>query len=105
MEKSIELGRAVLSTAAVNLELWLRTLITISPQQQCTDFGRQDPNSLLEYLANGGVWVGRGSELYIELQISSERRPVSYEQLEQLSEAILIAPVSITRSSTNLVTN
>lgn len=99
MRKSIELGRAVLSTPAVNLELWLKTLITISPQQHCTDLEQHNAASLLDTLSSGKVWVGRGNGLYIELEITSRHRPVANEQLRRLSECILAAPVSACKAS------
>jgi|SRR5690242_5950090 len=99
MRKSIELGRAVLSTPAVNLELWLKTLITISPQQHCTDLEQHNAASLLDTLSSGKVWVGRGNGLYIELEITFRHRPVADEQLRQLSEGILAAPVSVCKAS------
>ncbi|KAJ4987220.1 hypothetical protein SVAN01_07231 [Stagonosporopsis vannaccii] len=93
MRWSIELGRAVLSTPAANLELWLRTLITISPQQQCTDLEQHNAASLLGILSSGKVWVGRGNGLYIDLDITFKHQPVADEQLRRLSEDILVAPV------------
>lgn len=94
MHKSIELGRAVLSTAASDLELWLKTLITISPQQECTNFEQHNASSLLELLSSGEVWVGRGNGLYIELDLYLRGQPPANEQLRQLSEVILGATVS-----------
>ncbi|KAF2625536.1 hypothetical protein BU25DRAFT_473600 [Macroventuria anomochaeta] len=93
MHKSTELGRAVLSTSTANLELWLRTLITVSPQQHCTNLEQHDATSLLSLLSSGEVWVGRGNGLYIDLDITFKGQPLADEQLRQLSEAILDAPV------------
>ncbi|KAH6639483.1 hypothetical protein C7974DRAFT_132447 [Boeremia exigua] len=93
MHRSIELGRAVFSIAATDLELWLRTLITISPQQQCTDLGQHDEASLLDILTSGKVWVCRGNSLYIDMEVTFKGQPVAEDQLRQLSEAILVAPV------------
>lgn len=103
MHRSIELGRAVLSIPAASLELWLRTLITISPQQQCTDLKQYDTASLLDILSSGKVWVGRGNGLYIDLEVGFKHRPVADEQLRQLSEAILSAPVRICELSVNRI--
>lgn len=94
MHKSIELGRAVLSTSTSDLELWLKTLITISPQQECTNFDQHNVGSLLELLSSGEVWVGRGNGLYIELELTLRGQPPANEQLRQLSEVILGATVS-----------
>jgi hypothetical protein len=95
MRKSIELGRAVLSTSTANFELWLKTLITISPQQQCTNLEQRDAASILSFLSSGDVWVGRGNGLYIDLDITLSGKPLADKQLQQLSEAILEAPVSM----------
>jgi hypothetical protein len=95
MRKSVELGRAVLSTSTANLELWLRTLITISPQQQCTNLEQRDAASILSLLSSGDVWVGRGNGLYMDLDITLRGKPLADEQLQQLSEAMLEAPVSM----------
>jgi len=94
MRKSIELGRAVLSTTTANFELWLTTLITISPQQQCTNLEQRDAASILSLLSSGDVWVGRGQGLHIDLDITLRGQPLAEEQLQQLSEALLEAPVS-----------
>lgn len=99
MHRSIELGRAVLSTSSANLELWLRTLITITPQQQCTNVEQRDATSMLGLLSSGEVWVGRGDGLYIDLDLTSRGRPLADEQLQQLSGAILEAPVSTDNAS------
>ncbi|KAF3052471.1 hypothetical protein E8E11_010310 [Didymella keratinophila] len=93
MRKSIELGRAVLSTTTANSELWLTTLITISPQQQCTNLEQRDAASILSHLSSGDVWVGRGQGLYIDLDITLKGQPLAEDQLQQLSEALLEAPV------------
>lgn len=99
MPRSIELGRAVLSTSTANFELWLRTLITITPQQQCTNVEQRDATSILGLLSSGKVWVGRGNGLYIDLDLTSRGQPLADEQLQQLSEAILEAPVSTDNAS------
>ncbi|KAJ8116280.1 hypothetical protein OPT61_g2257 [Boeremia exigua] len=93
MSRSIELGRAVLSTASANLELWLRTLITISPQQQCTDLAQHTGYTLLQYLSSGKLWVSLRNELYIGLEISFKGQPIADGQLRQLRDSILNAPV------------
>ncbi|KAF9693895.1 hypothetical protein EKO04_008392 [Ascochyta lentis] len=93
MHKSIELGRAVLSTSTTNHELWLKTLITISPQQQCTNIEQYDTASLLDYLSSGEAWVGRGNGLYIKFDFTFRGEPLADEQIRQLSKVILDAPV------------
>ena len=94
MRKSIELGRAVLSTST-SLELWLKTLITISLQQERTNLEQRDEASLIDQLSSGEAWVGRGNGLHIDLEITRNGQPLAHEQLRRLAEAILAAPVSI----------
>lgn len=103
MRRSIELGRAVLSTSTANLELWLKTLITISPKQQYTELEQRDANSILSLLSSGDVWVGRGNGLYMDLDITLRGQPLAYEQLQQLYEAMLEAPVSTLNACTLFV--
>lgn len=95
MHKSIELGRAVLSTSFTNLELWLKTLIRISPQQECINFEQHNAISLSSLLSSGEVWVGRGNGLYIDLDLTFKGQPIADEQLQHLSKALLGAPVRI----------
>lgn len=94
MHKPIELGRAVLSTPNTNLELWLRTLITVSPQHECTKFEQYNALSLLGLFSSGEAWVGRGNGLCIDLDLTFRGRPLADKQLQQLSEAILGGPAS-----------
>jgi hypothetical protein len=109
MYKSVELGRAVLSTSTTNLELWLKTLITVSPEQECTNLGQQleqhTATSLLDRLSSGEVWVGCGNGLHIELMITFGGQPLADEQLRQLSECILVAPVRTLESSAICLTD
>lgn len=94
MRKSIELGRAVLSTSTANFELWLRTLITISPPQQRTNLEELDLLAALRLLSSGNVWLGRGNGLHMDLDITFRGQPLAGQQLQQLSGAIVEAPVS-----------
>lgn len=93
-QKQIELGRAVLATSTTDLELWCKTLITISSQQQDINLERHSEASLLGLLSSNEVWVGRGNGLYIDLDITFDRQPIADVQLRQLSDAILDAPAS-----------
>lgn len=94
MCKTVELGRAVLSTSAANLELWLKTLIAISPQQQRANLEQYNAATLLNVLFSDEVWIARGNGLYIDLDVTFKGRPVADEQLRRLTQAILDAPVS-----------
>ncbi|KAF3007834.1 hypothetical protein E8E13_010694 [Curvularia kusanoi] len=93
MHASIELGRAVIATSAADLELWCKTLITISPQQQCTNFEQHSAVSLLELISSDKVWVGRGNGLHVDLNITFNGQPVGDAMLRRLSDSILGAPV------------
>jgi hypothetical protein len=99
MPKTIELGRAVLSTSTTNLELWLRTLITISPQQEYTNLEKHSATSLLELLSSGEAWVARGNGMYIDLNLTVKGQPLADEQLQHLSKVILSAPVGACKTS------
>lgn len=93
-QKQIELGRAVLATSTTDLDLWCKTLITISSQQQDINLERHSAASLLGLLSSNEVWVGRGNGLHIDLDITFDRQPIADVQLRQLSDAILDAPAS-----------
>lgn len=95
MSRSIELGRAVLCSPAANLELWLTTLITISPQQDVTDIAHLKPAQVLDFLSSGNVWVCRGHGMHIELLLTLREEPLPQRQLQDLVEGILRAPVSV----------
>jgi hypothetical protein len=93
-QNQIELGRAVLATSTADLELWCKTLITISSQQQDINLEHHSAASLLRLLSSDDVWVGRGNGLHIDLNITFDRQPIAEMQLQQLSDAILDAPAS-----------
>ncbi|KAF2127246.1 hypothetical protein P153DRAFT_387792 [Dothidotthia symphoricarpi CBS 119687] len=93
MPRTIELGRAVLSSPATNLELWLTTLITISPQQDSTNIDQFSSASLLVLLSSGDVWVGRGNGLHIDLHLTLRGEPLAHRQLQELANNIVKAPV------------
>jgi len=96
MSRSIELGRAVLGSPALNHELWLTTLITISPKQDTTYLQQIKADQYLEMLASGGLWVGRGHVLHIDLKITIRKEALPLHQLQDLTEAIIQAPVGAT---------
>ncbi|CAO2658622.1 Nn.00g063450.m01.CDS01 [Neocucurbitaria sp. VM-36] len=77
----------------MHLELWLTTLITISPQQEDIDLQQLKPSQLLDLLSSGNVWVCRGSGSHIELLITVREEPLAHKQLQDLVESILQAPV------------
>jgi hypothetical protein len=85
MSRVVELGRAVLASSTQNLELWLTTLITISPSQHSIN---------LQLLSSGDVWIGRGHGMCIELDLSLRGDQLPHQQFHDLINSILEAPVS-----------
>ena len=94
MSRTIELGRAVLDSSTAKLQLWVTTLITISPQQDSTNVQHLSPQALLELLLSGNVWVGRGNGMHFVLEITANGEPVGSRHLGELAEQIINAPVS-----------
>ncbi|KAF1849800.1 uncharacterized protein K460DRAFT_411618 [Cucurbitaria berberidis CBS 394.84] len=77
----------------MNLELWLTTLITISPQQDDINTQQLKPAQILEFMSTGNVWVRRGHGMHVELLLTLREEPLPYRQLQDLVEKILQAPV------------
>ncbi|KAK1908729.1 hypothetical protein P3342_009580 [Pyrenophora teres f. teres] len=96
MSRSIELGRAVLGSPTSNHELWLTTLITISPEQCATYLQQLKAGQCLEILASGGLWVRRGHGMHIDLKITVGEEALPPRKLQELAEAIYQAPVGAT---------
>jgi len=95
MSRSIELGRAVLSSPANDHELWLTTLITISPKQDATYLQQLTSTEYLDALTSGAVWVSRGHDMHIDMTLSLRNELLPDKQLQDLANAVLDAPVSI----------
>lgn len=95
MSRTIELGRAVLSSPTTSHELWLTTLITISPQQNSTNIEQYNPPFLLDLLSSGSVWVGRGNGLHIDLNLTLRGEPLGDRHLQELANRIVEAPASM----------
>jgi len=93
MSRSIELGRAVLSSPATDHELWLTTLITISPKQDPAYLQQLTSAEYLDALTSGSVWVSRAHDMHIEIKLSLRDEPLPHKQLQDLTNAILQAPV------------
>lgn len=93
MSRTFEVGRAVLSSSAANVELWLTTLITILPQQAAIDMQQLKSDSILDYLLSENVWVGCGHHMHIDLNITLQEEPLVQSQRRQLIESMLRAPV------------
>jgi hypothetical protein len=96
MSRSVELGRAVLCSPAANLELWLTTLITVSPEQDENNLQQLKPAQLLHFLSSGNVWVGRGRGMHIQLKLTIREEDVALRQIQYLTDAIIRAPVGAT---------
>jgi hypothetical protein len=95
MTRTVEVGRAVLASSKENFELWLTTLIDISPSQQPTNIERLSSLCLLQYLSSGNAWVGRGNSMRIELVLSVRGMPFPKRELQELRDKITRAPVSL----------
>jgi hypothetical protein len=93
MTRSIELGRAVLCSPTSNLELWLTTLITLSLTPDENNMQQLKPARLLDHLASGHVWVGRGHGMHMKLALTLSEEPLDRNHLQDLTDAIVRAPV------------
>ncbi|EUC46881.1 hypothetical protein COCMIDRAFT_4030 [Bipolaris oryzae ATCC 44560] len=93
MLRSVELGRAVLHAPTAHHELWLTTLITISPKQDSPYLAQLTPVQCLEALASGSLWVDRGHDMHVDLQLTVNNKALPHKQLQILTNAILQAPV------------
>ncbi|KAF1960280.1 hypothetical protein CC80DRAFT_532772 [Byssothecium circinans] len=92
MERTVELGRAVLSLTTTNLELWLTTLITISPKQHTTNFQQLRSASLIDFLSSGETWVDRGNGMHMVLEITLRGEHLESDKLRRVAEGIVKAP-------------
>jgi hypothetical protein len=93
MSRTIELGRAVLDSSSAKLQLWLTTLITISPERDSTNVQHLNTQALLDLLLSGNVWVGRGNGMHMVLELTANGDPIGSKDLQVLAEQIINAPV------------
>jgi hypothetical protein len=54
------------------------------------------PARLLDHLASGDVWVGRGHGMHVKLVLTLSEEPLDQRHLQYLTDAILRAPVGVT---------
>ena len=94
------MGRAVLSAPTTNHELWLTTLITISPEQDATYLARLKPAQFLRALSSGAFWVGRGHDMHMDLKLTLQDEVLPLKQLQDLTDAIIRAPVGCATNTT-----
>jgi hypothetical protein len=94
MVKTLEVGRAVLASSTLQLELWLTTLITISPAQQSVNLEQLSSHCLLDLLSSGNIWVGHGRTTRMELSLTFRGEPLPHQDLQELVQNICQAPVS-----------
>jgi hypothetical protein len=94
MARTVEVGRAVFASSAQHLELWLSTLITISPSQHSIDIEQLSPYSLLHLLSSGNVWVGRGHGLRVEIGLTWRGDTFPPREFQELINNIVQASVS-----------
>jgi hypothetical protein len=100
MARTIEVGRAVLSCPTHDLELWLTTLITISPLQQPIDSQQLSSCAFLSLLASGDVWVGRGNGMRVDVELTLRGEHLPHQQSQELVKSIMSAAVSATHCRT-----
>jgi hypothetical protein len=103
MVRTVEVGRAVLASSAQHLELWLGTLITISPSQYSLDIEQLSSHLLLNFLSSGNAWVGRGRGLRVEIVLTLRGETFPQQAFQELMNMILQASVSPTRMVIKLV--
>jgi hypothetical protein len=92
MSRTLELGRAVLSTAHSH-QLWFTTLITISPQHEATNLLHIKQNDLIDQLLTGIFWVRRGNGLHLVLEVTVEGEPLERDEQDKLTQSLINAPV------------
>ncbi|KAF2266581.1 hypothetical protein CC78DRAFT_614767 [Lojkania enalia] len=85
MTRIVELGRAVLSLQSAQLQLWLTTLITVSPQRESINFWQLNDSALLDFLLSGDSWVCRGNGMYIQIQLSVQGEPLARADTDELA--------------------
>ncbi|KAF2117753.1 hypothetical protein BDV96DRAFT_644094 [Lophiotrema nucula] len=92
MSRTVELGRAVLQSTGAQLQLWLTTLITISPEQATTNLNKLSHAALLELLSSGDVWVRRGNGMHLVLELTVLGEHLDQLNTERLARGIINAP-------------
>lgn len=94
MSRSLELGRAVISSQIPSIELWLTTFITVSSQQGgINDVQRLTCSEILELLFSKSVWVSRANGTHMTLEITLNGEPLGHN-MEALAQSLIHAPVS-----------
>lgn len=93
MLRTLEVGRAVLSSQTSNLELWLTTLIKIVPQEHAIDMQQLRPGPLFDLLSSGNAWIGRCHDMHLDLELNSCGEAFTDRLLRTLTESIIQAPV------------
>jgi hypothetical protein len=95
MSRTIELGRAVLSSPATDHELWLTTSIAIASKEGATYLQQLTSANCLDALTSGILWVNRGHDMHIEMRLTLCGETLPHKQLQDLTNAVLRAPVSV----------
>ncbi|KAF2467106.1 uncharacterized protein BDR25DRAFT_73301 [Lindgomyces ingoldianus] len=93
MSRTIELGRAVLCSPNSQLQLWLTTLITLSPQHDSTNLHQLSKRVLLDYLIARNAWVCRGNGLHIMIELTVQGEPLGGNEMRELARMILNAQI------------
>ncbi|KAH9881389.1 hypothetical protein IAQ61_000113 [Plenodomus lingam] len=93
MLRTLELGRAVLGSAAPHLELWLTTSITLLIPQPNTTLQQMDTASLFHLLSSGHVWAARGHDMHLIFEPTLGEEPLAANHLQRLTMCLLQAPL------------
>jgi hypothetical protein len=93
--RTVELGRAVISSMQAQAQLWLKTLITVSPQHNSLTVEQLNQQNFLELLSSGKAWVCRGNGLHLVLELCVAGQPLGHIEKEQLALSIVKAPVRL----------
>lgn len=95
MLRKLEIGRAVLCSPQSNLELWLTAFITLLIPQDELDMQQMKAETLIDLLPSGNVWVGRGNDMHLIVELTLREEPLAEEQLQVQCRSLLQAPVGI----------
>ncbi|KAF2745686.1 hypothetical protein M011DRAFT_131926 [Sporormia fimetaria CBS 119925] len=93
MARTVELGRAVLGCVDAPVQLWVSTLITVSPLTEWINLQDRKYDEVLDYLVSGVPWVCRGRDLHAVLEVTEHGEPLEPVQRKRLEAGVLNAPV------------
>ena len=91
--KTVELGRAVISFAEKNVQVWSTTLITLSPLETSFDIESLHHQLLARLLVSGNVWICRGNGFQLRIAITTHGEQLGLSELNCLAQKLVDAPV------------